>query len=135
MWWFAACSGKGANFPVRDVEKAPGRNRRKDRIARGETNRDTYGRSVEDIQKKEQNWLAYRVEKRATAGGGGGVGGGGGAGGGDRANTETRMKEKTMKKAMDKPKKGQDTWGIKERSSWNGGEYKVYGQSAVEVEK
>ncbi len=45
------------------------------------------------------------------------------------------MKEKTMKKAMDKPKKGQDTWGIKERSSWNGGEYKVYGQSAVEEEK
>lgn len=113
---------------------APGRNRREDRVARGETNRDAYGRSAEDIRKEEQNWLAYREEKRGTGGGGGGVGGGGG-GGGDRASTEIRMKEKIMKKTMEKPKKGQDTWGIKERSSWNGGEYEEYGPGAVEEEK
>jgi hypothetical protein len=104
------------------------RNRREDRVARGETNRDAFGRSVEEIRKEEQNWLAYREEKR-------GISGSSSTTGGDSANAETRMKERLIKKAKDGPKKGQDTWGIKERSSWNGGEYEEYGNSAVEEEK
>lgn len=107
-----------------------GRNRREDRVARGETNRDAFGRGVEEIRKEEQNWLAYREEKRGISGSSTTT-----SGGGDSANAESRMKERLIKKAKDGPKKGQDTWGIKERSSWNGGEYEEYGTSAVEEEK
>lgn len=50
---------------------APGRNRREDRIARGDTgSRDMLGRSAEDIKQEEANWLAYREEQRANQRGG-----------------------------------------------------------------
>ena len=86
-----------------------GRNRRQDRIARGETGRDLFGRTPEEIKQEEANWLAYREEKRA----------------GQRAApavTEAAP-TKTKKKKEEGPKKGHDTWGIVERSSWDGGEY------------
>ncbi len=46
---------------------APGRNRREDRLARGETgSRDRWGRTAQEIQQEEANWLAYREEQRAS---------------------------------------------------------------------
>eukprot|EP00578_Thalassiosira_sp_NH16_P024139 CAMPEP_0181099338 /NCGR_PEP_ID=MMETSP1071-20121207/12607_1 /TAXON_ID=35127 /ORGANISM="Thalassiosira sp., Strain NH16" /LENGTH=806 /DNA_ID=CAMNT_0023181995 /DNA_START=146 /DNA_END=2566 /DNA_ORIENTATION=+ len=94
-----------------------GRNRRQDRVARGETgNRDMFGRSSEDIKKEEQNWLAYREEQRAVQRGGGGVGGG-------DSNMPAVVETEAKKRWEKGPKKGQDTWGITERSSWGGGEY------------
>ena len=117
---------------VAGAASSSGRNRREDRVARGETNRDAFGRSVEEIRKEEQNWLAYREEKRVSGGSSISTSSSGGS---DSANAETRMKERLIKKSKDGPKKGQDTWGIKERSSWNGGEYEEYGTSAVEEEK
>jgi len=117
---------------VAGAASSSGRNRREDRVARGETNRDAFGRSVEEIRKEEQNWLAYREEKRVSGGSSTSTSSSGGS---DSANAETRMKERLIKKSKDGPKKGQDTWGIKERSSWNGGEYEEYGSSAVEEEK
>ena len=96
---------------------APGRNRREDRVARGETgNRDLFGRSADEIKKEEQNWLAYREEQRANSRGGQ-------SGGGDsQFDMLPDLTEAQKKKAMG-PKKGQDTWGITARSSWDGGEY------------
>ncbi|KAL3761894.1 hypothetical protein ACHAW5_006123 [Stephanodiscus triporus] len=89
---------------------APGRNRREDRVARGETTgdnrRDALGRSAEDVGREERNWLAYREEKRAG-----------------QTNVPAGRPETAMKKVKEGPPKGQDTWGITERSSWNGGEY------------
>ena len=86
-----------------------GRNRRQDRIARGETGRDLFGRTPEEIKQEEANWLAYREEKRA---------------GQRAAPTITEVAAtKTKKKKEEGPKKGHDTWGIVERSSWDGGEY------------
>ena len=117
---------------VAGAASSSGRNRREDRVARGETNRDAFGRSVEELRKEEQNWLAYREEKRVSGGSSTSTSSSGGS---DSANAETRMKERLIKKSKDGPKKGQDTWGIKERSSWNGGEYEEYGSSAVEEEK
>lgn len=87
---------------------APGRNRREDRVARGETGqRDMFGRSSADIKKEEENWLAYREERRAGA----------------RGEASAPAPIETPKKKAEGPKKGQDTWGIVERSSWTGGEY------------
>ena len=84
---------------------APGRNRREDRVARGETagsaRRDALGRSAEDAKTEEQNWLAYREEKR-TGQRGGGVG---------DTSAPAVLQEITMKKkAKEGPAKGQDTW-------------------------
>ena len=88
---------------------APGRNRREDRVARGETgNRDMFGRSADDIKKEEENWLAYREQQRASQ-----------RGGQQPAEQQVEIK----KKKKDGPPKGKDTWGIVERSSWTGGEY------------
>ena len=86
---------------------APGRNRREDRVARGETagsdRRDALGRSAEDAKTEEQNWLAYREEKRAgQRGGGGGVG--------ESSVPAGRQETATKKKAKEGPAKGQDTW-------------------------
>ena len=97
---------------------APGRNRREDRVARGETgNRDLFGRSADEIKKEEQNWLAYREEQRANS-----RGGQSGGGGDSQFDMLPDLTEAQKKKAMG-PKKGQDTWGITARSSWDGGEY------------
>ncbi|KAL9181209.1 hypothetical protein ACHAXT_010014 [Thalassiosira profunda] len=95
---------------------APGRNRREDRVARGETGRDMFGRNAADVKKEEENWLAYREEQRA----------GGRGGRGDEANSvpaHVVAQTEAKKSKAAGPKKGQDTWGIVERSSWDGGEY------------
>ena len=74
---------------------APGRNRREDRVARGETGqRDMFGRSSMDIKKEEENWLAYREERRAGA----------------RGEASAPAPIETPKKKAEGPKKGQDTW-------------------------
>jgi len=91
---------------------APGRNRREDRVARGETGpRDMFGRTAEDMKKEEQNWLEYREKQRA------------GQGGGERDVDAAAEQVVQPKKKKDGPPKGKDTWGIVERSSWTGGEY------------
>jgi transcription antitermination factor NusG len=81
---------------------SPGRNRREDRVARGETTgnrRDALGRSAEDIEREERNWLAYREEKRA-----------GQRGSIDDTNVQAGQREIATKKAKEGPPKGQDTW-------------------------
>jgi len=86
----------------------PTRNRKQDRIARGETGKDLFGRTPEEIKQEEANWLAYREEKRATQ------------------RVESAVTDSPAiktKKKEDGPKKGHDTWGIVERSSWDGGEF------------
>jgi transcription antitermination factor NusG len=79
-----------------------GRNRREDRIARGETGikRDIYGRNPEDMKREEQNWLAYREEQRA-------------GGSSNVSSTTTSAQLKPVKKKNDGPKKGQDTWCVR----------------------
>lgn len=89
------------------------RNRREDRVARGETgNRDMFGRTTDDIKKEEQNWLAYREEKRAGQRGAGS----------DLSTSAGQTETKAKKEKAKGPPKGKDTWGIVERSSWTGGE-------------
>jgi len=95
------------------------RNRRQDRVARGETGRDMFGRSAEEIKKEEENWLAYREEKRGR---GGAAGAAAAPPPGDDLDSLVRQTEAKKQKQMG-PKKGRDTWGIVERSSWTGGEY------------
>ena len=52
---------------MQDAGIAPGRDRREDRVARGENgSRDMFGRSADEIKREEDNWLAYREEKRAS---------------------------------------------------------------------
>ncbi|KAL7489756.1 hypothetical protein ACHAW6_015426 [Cyclotella cf. meneghiniana] len=97
---------------------SPGRNRRQDRIARGETGRDLFGRTPEEIKREEEHWLAYREEKRASQ-----------RDGLASFNSDTAS---TKKKMQDGPKKGHDTWGIVERSSWDGGEYGFEANSEAE---
>ena len=90
-----------------------GRNRRQDRVARGETGRDMFGRTTEEMKREEANWLAYREEKRAS----------------QRAPVVVdTQKQQAVKEG---PKKGQDTWGAVERSSWDGGEYGFEADSAA----
>ena len=75
-----------------------GRNRRQDRIARGETGRDMFGRSADEIKREEENWLAYREERRANQRGG-------------AVDTSASFAvTETKKKKEQGPKKGQDTW-------------------------
>ena len=78
-----------------------GRNRREDRIARGETgnNRDVFGRSSEDIKREEQNWLAYREERRAD-----------GSNNNPSDSAAASQQSEPVKKKKEGPKKGQDTW-------------------------
>lgn len=76
----------------------PGRNRRQDRVARGETGRDMFGRSADEIKREEENWLAYREERRANQ-----------RGGPADASPSFAVTE-TKKKKEQGPKKGQDTW-------------------------
>jgi len=74
----------------------PGRNRREDRVARGETGGDMFGRNPEDARREEQNWLEYREKQRA----------------GQREG-DSNMAEEVMapkKKKKEGPPKGQDTW-------------------------
>ncbi len=80
----------------------PGRNRREDRIARGETgnNRDIFGRNPEDIKREEQNWLAYREEQRAGRTN-------------NLSTTTTSAQLEPVAKKKDGPKKGQDTWCVR----------------------
>lgn len=101
---------------------APGRNRREDRVARGENGqKDMFGRTPEDIKKEEATWLAYREEKRAGVRGGERTGD---RGTGEREEIEYVIPDTEAKKQKAQgPKKGRDTWGIVERSSWSGGEY------------
>lgn len=96
------------------------RNRREDRVARGDTGgiRDAYGRNVDEVKKEEDNWLAYREQQRANARGG------------PSAAEETHIAAIAAAEAAAAPapmKKKQkpkgDTWGITERSSWTGGEF------------
>lgn len=111
--------GGGGNTALRSgllqsAGVAPGRNRREDRVARGETGaRDMFGRTADEIKREEQNWLAHREEKRASQRGY------------DVDGSELGVPQMTeaQKKKAAGPKKGQDTWGIVERSSWGGGEY------------
>ncbi len=96
-------SGDGASLRSGLLQSAgaggPGRNRREDRIARGETgNRDLFGRSAEDIKREEQNWLAYREQQRA--------GGSSSLGGTNAGQPEP------VKKKKEGPKKGEDTWYV-----------------------
>lgn len=104
----------------------PGRNRREDRIARGETGRDMFGRTPEAAKSEEDNWQAYREEKRAGQRGGGDSG--------MDAFAEQAAAPVTKSKPFKRPK-GQDTWGIVERSSWNGGEYGFDADSEQEDRK
>jgi len=77
-----------------------GRNRREDRIARGETgNRDLFGRSAEDIKREEQNWLAYREQQRA-------------GGSSSSSSGTTAGQPEPVKKKKEGPKKGEDTWYV-----------------------
>eukprot|EP00551_Chaetoceros_affinis_P011046 CAMPEP_0203665486 /NCGR_PEP_ID=MMETSP0090-20130426/2694_1 /ASSEMBLY_ACC=CAM_ASM_001088 /TAXON_ID=426623 /ORGANISM="Chaetoceros affinis, Strain CCMP159" /LENGTH=682 /DNA_ID=CAMNT_0050529057 /DNA_START=94 /DNA_END=2142 /DNA_ORIENTATION=+ len=65
-----------------------GRNRRQDRVNRGETGeRDLFGRSSQEMAEEEENWRQFREEQRASQ----------------------------------QQKRG-DMWGIKERTSWDGGD-------------
>lgn len=75
-----------------------GRNRREDRIARGETGRDMFGRSADEIKREEENWLAYREERRASQ-----------RRGSADMNASYPLTE-TKKKKEQGPKKGHDTW-------------------------
>ena len=75
----------------------PGRNRREDRIARGETgNRDVWGRSAEEINREEENWRAYREERRVTQRGG--------------SNSNILDGQVEPKEKETGPLKGRDTW-------------------------
>lgn len=76
----------------------PGRNRRQDRVARGETGRDMFGRTADEMKREEENWLAYREERRANQ-----------RGGPADANASFAVTE-TKKKKEQGPKKGHDTW-------------------------
>lgn len=98
---------------MQDAGAGPGRNRREDRVARGETGRDMFGRDAEDVKREEQNWLAFREEKRA------------GQRGDDSNDPDiiTPVLTEAKKEKAKGPLKGRDTWGIVERSSWSGGEY------------
>ncbi|KAL7536269.1 hypothetical protein ACHAXR_007035 [Thalassiosira sp. AJA248-18] len=110
-------TGSISSSLLQNAGVAPGRNRREDRVARGETgNRDMFGRSSEDIKKEEENWLAYREEKRA------GQRGGERGGSGDPVEQVEPVKREKFAPPKGHPK-GKDTWGIVERSSWTGGEY------------
>mmetsp|Transcript_8805 Transcript_8805/g.16075 ORF Transcript_8805/g.16075 Transcript_8805/m.16075 type:complete len:740 (-) Transcript_8805:72-2291(-) len=112
----------GGNMPERsglmqNAGSGPERNRREDRVARGETgSRDMLGRTPAEMKTEEQNWLAYREEQRAGQGGGGG---------GSDMNMPPVQEEPVMKREPFRPPKGSkgDTWGITARSSWDGGEY------------
>ena len=99
----------GRSSLMQNAGVGPERNRRQDRIARGETGKDLFGRTPEEIKQEEANWLAYREEKRANQRAG------------PSAVIDTAAPKK--KKKEDGPKKGHDTWGIVERSSWDGGEF------------
>ena len=98
----------GKSTLVQSSGAGPTRNRKQDRIARGETGKDLFGRTPEEIKQEEANWLAYREEKRAT-----------------QRVESTVTDSPTIKEKIkeDGPKKGHDTWGIVERSSWDGGEF------------
>eukprot|EP00978_Attheya_sp_CCMP212_P005894 scaffold13167_cov32-Attheya_sp.AAC.2 len=77
---------------------APGgdsRNRRQDRVARGEAGKDFFGRDTNQVDKDEENWRAYREDQR-------------------------------QQQQSDKQKEAPDSWGIKARSSWGGGDDAVY---------
>jgi len=93
---------------MQDAGIAPGRNRREDRVGA----RDMLGRSADEIKREEENWLAYREEKRASQR----------VIGNSELNDMPEATEAQKLKAMG-PKKGRDTWGIVARSSWDGGEY------------
>lgn len=83
---------------LQSAGSGPGRNRRQDRIARGETGRDMFGRSADEIKREEENWLAYREERRANQRGG-------------SVDTSASFAvTETKKKKEQGPKKGQDTW-------------------------
>eukprot|EP00984_Skeletonema_dohrnii_P008734 scaffold3263_cov121-Skeletonema_dohrnii-CCMP3373.AAC.3 len=101
----------------------PDRNRRQDRVARGETGRDMFGRSADEIKKEEENWLAYREERRANQRGG------------PAESSPSFAVTEAKKKVAQGPKKGQDTWGIVERSSWDGGEAETYEERIKEEEE
>lgn len=98
----------GKSTLVQSSGAGPTRNRKQDRIARGETGKDLFGRTPEEIKQEEANWLAYREEKRVT-----------------QRIESTVTDSPTIKEKIkeDGPKKGHDTWGIVERSSWDGGEF------------
>lgn len=109
-------SRDGRSSLLQSAGAGPDRNRRQDRIARGETGRDLFGRTPEEIKREEANWLAYREEKRANQ---------------RAAPVIPDTPQKKMK--AEGPAKGQDTWGIVERSSWDGGEFGF--ENFVEEEK
>ncbi|KAL3801044.1 hypothetical protein HJC23_002337 [Cyclotella cryptica] len=111
-------TSEGKSGLLQSAGMGAGRNRRQDRIARGETGRDLFGRTPEEIKREEENWLAYREEKRASQ-----------RGGVASFNSDAAA---TKKKVQDGPKKGHDTWGIVERSSWDGGEYGFEANSEAE---
>jgi hypothetical protein len=100
-------SRDGRTRLLQSAGAGPDRNRKQDRIARGETGKDLFGRTPEEIKQEEANWLAYREEKRAN----------------QRAAPVVAETPAKKKKAADGPAKGHDTWGIVERSSWDGGEF------------
>lgn len=77
----------------------PGRNRREDRVARGETGRDIFGRTAEEQKREEQNWLAYREQQRASQRGEG-------------SSYLDSMPTESKRKKEAGPKKGHDTWCV-----------------------
>jgi len=118
-------SGALRSSLMQDAGIASGRNRREDRVARGENGaRDMFGRSADEIKREEENWLAYREEKRASQR----------VIGNSELNDMPEATEAQKLKAMG-PKKGRDTWGIVARSSWDGGEYGFEADSEQEERK
>lgn len=91
-------SGALRSSLIQNSGAAPGRNRREDRVARGETgNNDMFGRSANDIKTEEENWLAYREQQRAGQRG-------------DQQPAATAQQEVEFKPKPFKPPKGKDTW-------------------------
>jgi len=107
---------------------APGRNRREDRVARGETgSRDRWGRTSEEIQQEEANWLAYREEQRASQRGVAPELG--------LSQAEQEALDRLKKKEEQKKKNRMgDTWGMVERSSWTGGDF-GFGDESLDAEE
>ena len=99
----------GGNMPERsglmqNAGSGPERNRREDRVARGETgSRDMLGRTPAEMKTEEQNWLAYREEQRA-----------GQRGGVSDTSMPAVEAEPVMKREPFRPPKGSkgDTWCV-----------------------
>ena len=67
------------------------RNRRQDRVARGEAGRDMFGRTSQEAREEDDNWQLYRDSAAGRA-------------------ERVEELEAPRKKAFGAPPKGRDTW-------------------------